>query len=367
MAGAESARAAIGRSQASANFIHGKAGMLTLLKRTSGKPASLPENEEPEPLARSREPLCDEIARHVPLLQVLKNQVEGAARQVEESVIAVCSTFQQIADQARAGVSRASGFLSGTSGRSRSGASVEDLIGRTRTTFDSVLNTLAHSSELSRQAVERMREVDRQAEQIAGTLKLLDGIATGNRILALNARIEAAHAGAYGKGFEVVAAEVIRQADESHGAIAGVTETIQSLRATASSALADLTRMSDQGMASVEAERQQVERTLQSFNDLDQEMRALLRDSSEDSARLSEEISRAVTGMQFQDRVNQRLHHVAEALDDSRERFSGLCGGADAADEGLIDEIMARYTMHEERTTAHRHENEAGAGEVELF
>jgi methyl-accepting chemotaxis protein len=328
---------------------------------------TLPELQPCVPVLDSAQPVREEIARHLPLLQVLGKQIRDTAQQVEQAVVEVCSTFQNIAEEAGKGVNRAAEFLSGQDHQATDNPGIEALINRSQTTFDSLLNTLAREAEISEQAIQRMKEIDGYAEKIASALKQVEGIADGNRLLALNARIEAARAGEFGKGFEVVATEVVAQADRSQSVISGVSHTIHELRSSASSALKDLEEMSDKGLASAEAERQQVKQTLQSFNDLDVEMRTMLKQSTQDGERLSKEISTAINRMQFQDRVNQRLDHVALALNDSQQRLANLCENAAPSDMSLMNEILDRYTMHEEREAADRHETEAGSGDVELF
>ena len=105
----------------------------------------------------------------------------------------------------------------------------------------------------------------------------------------------------------------------------------------------------------------------QSRETFDREMRSMLEQASSDNRILSEEISKAVHGMQFQDRVNQRLEHVREALDDSHARLSDLRGEIESPDPAYLDDLMTRYTMHEERSVAHKGAVEAAAGDVELF
>ena len=341
--------------------------MFSIFHRRIGNQPVLPASQASEPEGDPAQPVRTEVARHLPLMKVLSTQIAGTAQQIEQSVVGVCSNFQQIADQARKSVGRAAAFLSNRDRHTSQRPGVDELIAQSRATFDSLLETLVKSVEISNQAVRHMKEIDAYAEKIAGALKLLENIADGNRILALNARIEAAHAGQFGKGFEIVATEVVAQTERSQSVISDVSRTIQELRSSASSALANLAQMSDQGTQSAENERREVEQTLQSFNDLDQEMRTMLEQASQDGARLSEEIGRAVHGMQFQDRVNQRLDHVIHALDASRGRLEGICEDVAEPDMSFMNEILSRYTMHEEREAADSHEAESGGGDVELF
>lgn len=309
----------------------------------------------------------EEVMRHLPLMELLSAQVKGAAGQIESGVVGVCASFEQIAGRARTQVSRSADFLSKRGCGNTGTPCVEDLISQSRETFDALLDTLKKSSEVSEQAIRRMREIDGHAAKIAKALKLLEEIASGNQILALNARIEAARAGEFGKGFEVVATEVVAQTGRSHAVITDVSRTIEALRASASSAVADLAQMSAQGVQSVEEERKQVNETLSAFNTVDLEMRSMLEDASRDSRTLSEEIGKAVHGMQFQDRVNQRLEHVREALEDAHRRLAEACGPTEDLDPAYMEELTLRYTMHEERTAAARTVVEAAGGEVELF
>lgn len=341
--------------------------MFAILNRHLRGESAPVEVREFQPQPDASEQILSEVALHLPLMEVLRKQLQGTASQIEEAVVGVCTNFQEISDRARNGVSRASAFLSKRKSQNEEAASIEDLIGQSRSTFDSLLATLARSAEISNHAIRHMQEIDSHAQKINEALKSLGEIADGNHILALNARIEAARAGEFGKGFEVVATEVVTQTGRSHKVIDGVSQTIQQLRSSASSALAELKGMSERGLASAEVERKQVEETLQAFNDLDQEMRGMLEQASEDSSRLSHEIRQAVNGMQFQDRVNQRLDHVAEAILASEERLSRLCDKVNVRDTSFMDEILSRYTMHEERSAADHNEAEASAGDVELF
>jgi len=342
--------------------------MFGMRRNHSRLEAALPDLQEFQlPAADDSAEIRGEVARHLPLIQLLSTQVKGTAEQIEKAVVGVCSSFQHISEQARDGVSRATSFLSNRERGNAGVVSIEDLIGQSQATFDGLLDTLKMSAEISNQAIRRMQEIDRHAAKISDALKLLGEIANGNHILALNARIEAARAGEFGKGFEVVATEVVAQAGRSHTVITDVSRTIEELRKSAASALADLSSMSEQGIASAETERKQVEETLLAFNNVDREMRTMLEQASSDNGRLSEEIGKAVHEMQFQDRVNQRLDHVREALDDSYARLSTVCGEIGACDPVYMENLMSRYTMHEERSAASKTETEATGGDIELF
>jgi hypothetical protein len=82
------------------------------------------------------------------------------------------------------------------------------------------------------------------------------------------------------------------------------------------------------------------------------DMRSVLSESWHESERLSAEINRAVNGLQFPDRVNQRRDHVVQALDDCHSRLSGVSGDVQQTDHAYIEDLVGRYTMHDERALA---------------
>lgn len=60
--------------------------------------------------------------------------------------------------------------------------------------------------------------------------KLINRISSETNLLGLNAKVEAVHAGSYGKGFTVVANEIQRLSNESKNASVDISETIKSLK-----------------------------------------------------------------------------------------------------------------------------------------
>jgi methyl-accepting chemotaxis protein len=229
-----------------------------------------------------------------------------------------------------------------------------------------ILNVTEEAGEISRRAVERIRQMDKASQSISAAMLQLERIAVGNKVLALNARIEAARAGHYGAGFAVVAMEVISQTEKSQKVNAQVGELIANLQNLAGSTLDDLQRMNENDHQRVEECRLEVDKSLRDLQAAHGDMKTMLTGMTEEGAMLANDIGAAVRGLQFQDRTSQRIAHVVEDLDTLRarlkSRFGEGSGGAAARDEGF-----SCYTMREEREVAGMGGPESGAGEVELF
>ncbi|RTE02858.1 methyl-accepting chemotaxis protein [Paenibacillus whitsoniae] len=101
-------------------------------------------------------------------------------------------------------------------------------------------------------ALEQMASIKGQAAETAGTisalvevsakidamLNVITDISAQTRLLALNASIEAARAGEHGRGFQVVAAEVRKLADESGESAKGIAELVALIKNSSRSATA---------------------------------------------------------------------------------------------------------------------------------
>ncbi|MEI9976937.1 MAG: hypothetical protein WDO73_35730 [Ignavibacteriota bacterium] len=130
------------------------------------------------------------------VLPVIRKQLQETSRQVEESVIGVCENFTGIAARAREAVSESSALLDADT--SCQGATVEGAIETSRRTIASLLERLEYATKLSAMAVESMEDVSRTFTGIEDLLGQVQRIAFTNKLVALNAKIEAVHVGGTG-------------------------------------------------------------------------------------------------------------------------------------------------------------------------
>jgi methyl-accepting chemotaxis protein len=306
-----------------------------------------------------------ELARYLPHLGRLGTQLRQTSAQIEESVVEVCRNFDGIAERARATVRRTTGFLGREGNAAEGKRSFDGLLQVCGSTMLNIMNASAEAGEISLRAVERIAEMDKASQQISVALRQLDDIAKGNKILALNARIEAAHCGDQGAGFAAVAVELASQTAKSRSVTSQVGDLVGNLRDLAQRTLDDLRRMHDRDRQRGQQCKREVDQALQDLHIAHVEMKEMLNAMTEDGALLASDIGSAIRGLQFQDRTSQRIAHVVEDLDTLRERLTARFGTFSvpaAADEGF-----SAYTMHEERQVAGLRGEEASAGEVELF
>jgi len=307
-----------------------------------------------------------ELARYLPHISRMSVQLKQTSEQIETSVVGVCNSFQGIAERASETVARTTGFLGEQGSCASSKRSFEGLIESCGQALVKILNASDEASEISRRAIDRIQQMDKATQLVSGALLQFEAIARGNRILALNARIEAARAGTHGTGFGVVAVEVLTQTERSQKLTAQVGDLIADLRGLAESTLNDLKRMNEQSHKRAEQCRVEVDESLRDLQTAHGEMKEMLTGMTEDGALLANDIGSAVRGLQFQDRTSQRIAHVIEDLDTLHAKLVTRFGDVSTA-EAASDEGFSAYTMYEEREVAGMGAAEAAGGDVELF
>ena len=85
-------------------------------------------------------------------------------------------------------------------------------------------------ADATQQSADRISTLTERTRQIGSIVGVIQEIAAGTNLLALNASIEAARAGEHGRGFAVVAGEVRRLAERTKGATEEIAGTIRSIQ-----------------------------------------------------------------------------------------------------------------------------------------
>lgn len=181
----------------------------------------------------------------VVLVRTLTRELNAAIQNVQSS----SSELEASANQQATGAKEAatavseitttiSELLASSKQISESAQRVAQIAGETATGARAGDQTIQKAQELvggiKRQVdviVNQMLDLGRKSQRIGGVLEIINELAEQTNILAINATIEAAGAGEYGKRFSVVAEEIRRLADRVGGFTKEIRELVEETRA----------------------------------------------------------------------------------------------------------------------------------------
>lgn len=310
-------------------------------------------------------------AAHVPVLGVLRQQLSEACAGLESAVTEVCRSFDGIAGRARSAISETRAMVEG--GESASGReSVSATLHALRGTLEGLMDRAAESAALSEKALARIQALEQVSSGIQKRLADLDKLAFHSTLLGLNARIEAAHLGAQAQGFEVVAEEIGRQSRRSCEITDGVRQALTELRQDLHASLAELNGVVAVDRQNSAQARREVEQALAALEGANLRLEGGLHSMIRSGEELAAEVASSVIGLQFQDRVNQRIAHVIDELGAMQAELGGGQEAPAALDQAAAERLRDAYTMASERQVLAAAAPDAGAEadtgpEIELF
>ncbi len=175
------------------------------------------------------------------------------ARQAEETLVTINSLAKSINE-----VTGSIGIVSESSGNTKeigngSLVKVKELEEKTNET-DKTLNEITNT----------VITLVASLKNIEGFLEVINSISNQTNLLAINASIEAAHAGEYGKGFSVVAGEVKKLADQSRESTEEIAKVIKMIQVQTS----DVNKLIMESSKIFKEQKIAVDYTSESFKDI---------------------------------------------------------------------------------------------------
>ena len=186
------------------------------------------------------------------------------------------------------------------------------------------------------QSVNHMASIEEQTERIKEMVTLIDNIAAETNVLAMNAGIEAAHAGDIGKGFAVVAGEIRKLAEASAKGSRDISDSVKGIVYTVQNA------------------QNQTHSTSVIFDSIDTSIKGL-----------STDISNMINGLSDLESdsggIKNAVSHLNTIFGELKTRFGDICGKT-----ALINNMMQEVNNISENVQIDMHSLTENARSLDL-
>ena len=290
---------------------------------------------------------ADALGRDV--MPVWSAHIETSRAQMETAVSALTTRFAAIVERLDQTLR-----ATGQGGDHGLAAIFDHSSGELRGVLDSLKAAMASNATMHAEVQDLGRFVA-ELQQMAGEVA---SIAHQTNLLAINAAIEAAHAGAEGRGFAVLAQEVRKLSALSGETGQRMAEKVTHIATAMAAARTSAEDSARREAAQAEASEGAIHGVLERFRGVTEAMGSSTATLQRESAGIQGEIVQALVQLQFQDRVSQRMNHVRHNIErlpaliaECRQAFdaSGALRPVDAA--ALLQELEGSYAMADERAT----------------
>lgn len=324
---------------------------------------SRPESENAE-LCALVDALADDLDTSRDTIEQLKRIVEDAVVQMSGGFHTLTHQNKLLANELQATVD----LLRPESGV-EGAISLREFTITTEETLQAFVGNLLEVSTNSVQMSHRLHDVTTSMNDVVSAVAGVKKIAMQTRLLALNATIEAARAGDAGRAFAVVAGEVKSLADNSEQFGDRISSSVEGAFARLEEANTLIEKVASHDMNAAMEAKVELDVMLGKVAGFEKRVEDNIARATEVAIEIQKGVSMAVTGLQFEDLLQQSLDAFLKRLDRMAATLEEVADTAGVSIAGVDRPDRVASAADEVPLEVHspvRQESMA-AGEIELF
>ena len=257
-----------------------------------------------------------------------------------EAVTIKDSSFQinDKADQMKKSVQNQSNAITSTSAAlnemSASLTNISSIANDQRAGMNNLVNNLDSQMKLLQDLVNDMTKVKESSDKVSTFVEAVNKISAQTGLLAMNASIEAAHAGTLGKGFSVIASEIRKLSEETTKNAQKITDTLEENETIVNTTSESVMSFSEYTKTITEELRKTIrvmEEILSGVSEIDTGTRDVMNALTQivDDANVNTQLAEGVAGEIIQQ--NTALQNISNGTEQLQQKVSSL--------EGLLNNI----------------------------
>ena len=247
--------------------------------------------------------LSDALAASTASTQGDLGRLDSVVREATKELVLSFETLTETTRRQNASHARLMAELSG--GGDENHLDLQEFVEGMRTVLSEFGDVIGSYSMETMRINGKVLEVLEHMQEMKAMLVEIDSIADDTNMLAINAALEAARAGEYGKGFQVVSTEIRHLAKKTKRIDGEVNDRVERTSALSLQAQRALKVLVTTDLSALATARGEVERMADRLTELEVEINRALGDSEGFASTVQGAAMGAVRAMQFEDIVTQ--------------------------------------------------------------